>query len=83
MPKRVEDAKIALVGSALEIEKTEFDAKINIGNPAQMQQFLDEETRMLKGMVEKISGSGANVLICQKGSTRWPYTTLRRPASCL
>jgi len=67
MPKRVEKAKIALVSSALEIEKTEFDAKINISNPAQMQQFLDEETRMLKGMVEKISESGANVLICQKG----------------
>jgi len=67
MPKRVEKARIALVSSALEIEKTEFDAKINISNPAQMQQFLDEETRMLKGMVEKITESGANVLICQKG----------------
>jgi len=67
MPKRVEKARIALVSSALEIEKTEFDAKINISNPAQMQQFLDEETRMLKGMVDKISESGANVLICQKG----------------
>jgi archaeal chaperonin len=67
MPKRVEKAKIALVSSAFEIEKTEFDAKINISNPAQMQQFLDEETRMLKSMVEKVSESGANVLICQKG----------------
>jgi archaeal chaperonin len=67
MPKRVEKAKIALVSSALEIEKTEFDAKINISNPAQMQQFIDEETKMLKGMVDKISQSGANVLLCQKG----------------
>lgn len=67
MPKRVEKAKIALVSSALEIEKTEFDAKINISNPAQMQLFLDEETRMLKSMVQKVSDSGANVLICQKG----------------
>ncbi|MDA4117626.1 MAG: thermosome subunit beta [Thaumarchaeota archaeon] len=67
MPKRVEKAKIALVSSALEIEKTEFDAKINISNPAQMQQFIDEETKMLKGMVDKISESGANVLLCQKG----------------
>jgi thermosome len=67
MPKRVENARIALVSSALEIEKTEFDAKINISNPAQMQQFLDEETRMLKDMVDKISEVGANVLICQKG----------------
>ena len=67
MPKRVEKAKIALVSSALEVEKTEFDAKINISNPAQMQQFIDEETKMLKGMVDKIAASGANVLICQKG----------------
>src|ERR1700719_1131425 len=63
MPKRVEDARIALVSSALEIEKTEFDAKLSISNPAQMQQFLDEETKMLKNMVGKVSDSGANVLI--------------------
>ncbi len=67
MPKRLEKAKIALVSSPLEIEKTEFDAKININNPAQIQQFLDEETKMLKSMVEKVEQSGANVLICQKG----------------
>src|SRR5213594_314325 len=67
MPKKIEDAKIALINSALEIEKTEFDAKINISSPDQMQKFLDEETRMLKSMVDKITRSGANVLICQKG----------------
>ena len=67
MPKRVAKARIALVNSALEIEKPEFDAKINISNPAQIQQFLDEETKMLKGMVDKVLESGANVLICQKG----------------
>lgn len=67
MPKKIEEAKIALINSALEIEKTEFDAKINISSPDQMQKFLDEETRMLKSMVDKITRSGANVLICQKG----------------
>jgi len=67
MPKRIEKAKIALVNSALEIEKTEFDAKININNPGEIKRFLDEENKMLKDMVEKISGSGANVLVCQKG----------------
>ena len=67
MPKRVEKAKIALVNSALEIEKTEFDAKLNITSPEQMKRFLDEENTMLKTMVEKITGSGANVVICQKG----------------
>jgi thermosome len=67
MPKRVEKAKIALVNSALEIEKTEFDAKININSPEQMNMFLEEENRMLKGMVDKIVETGANVVICQKG----------------
>ncbi len=67
MPKRIEDAKIALVNSPLEIEKTELTANIEIKNPAQMQQYLDEETRMLREMVEKIASAGANVLICQKG----------------
>ena len=67
MPKRVENAKIAVINSALEIEKTEFDAKININSPDQMQQFLDEEYRILKAMVDKIPGAGANVVLCQKG----------------
>ena len=67
MPKRVENAKIAVINSALEIEKTEFDAKININSPDQMQQFLDEEYRILKAMIDKISGAGANVVLCQKG----------------
>ncbi|MEM2160646.1 MAG: thermosome subunit beta [Candidatus Nitrosotenuis sp.] len=67
MPKKIADAKIALINTALEIDKTEFDAKINISNPQQMKTFLDEENRMLKNMVDKIIASGANVLLCQKG----------------
>ncbi len=67
MPKRIEDAKIALLNAALEIEKTEMSAEIRISDPQQMQMFLEEENRMLKSMVDKISTSGANVLLCQKG----------------
>ncbi|MEM2080670.1 MAG: thermosome subunit beta [Candidatus Bathyarchaeia archaeon] len=67
MPKLVENAKIALLNTKLEIEKTEFDAKINIESPEQMKQFLDEEERMLKEMVEQVSKTGANVLFCEKG----------------
>ena len=67
MPKRVEDAKIALLNAALEIEKTEMSAEIRISDPQQMHMFLEEENRMLKSMVDKISTSGANVLLCQKG----------------
>jgi chaperonin GroEL (HSP60 family) len=67
MPKSVKDAKILLLQSALEIEKTEFDTKLQITSPEQIQQFLDEEEKMLRTMAEKVVNSGANVLICQKG----------------
>jgi chaperonin GroEL (HSP60 family) len=67
MPKMVKDAKIALLNAKLEIEKTEFDAKINIESPEQMKLFLDEEERMLKEMVDKIAEVGANVVLCEKG----------------
>ena len=67
MPKRIENAKIALVDVAVEIKDTETDAKISISDPSQMQAFLDQEERMLRNMVEKIVKSGANVVLCQKG----------------
>jgi thermosome len=67
MPKSVSEAKIALVNSPLEIEKTEFDTKITINNPEQIKMFLDEENTMLKDMVNNVVKTGANVLICQKG----------------
>ena len=67
MPTKIEKAKIALVNTALEVEKTEMSAEIRISDPTQMQMFLEEENRMLKDMVEKLHQVGANVLICQKG----------------
>ena len=67
MPTKVDEAKIALVNTALEVEKTEMSAEIRISDPTQMQQFLEEENKMLKSMVDKIHNIGANVLICQKG----------------
>jgi thermosome len=67
MPKHVDKAKIALVDAALEVKKTEIDAKIEITDPSQMRAFLDEEEHMLKKMVETVKKSGATVLFCQKG----------------
>jgi chaperonin GroEL (HSP60 family) len=67
MPKFVDDAKIALLNAKLEIEKTEFDAKINVESPDQMKLFLDEEERMLKEMADTIAKVGANVVFCEKG----------------
>jgi thermosome len=67
MPKFIEGAKIALLNEKLEIEKTEFDAKINIESPDQIKLFLDEEERMLKEMVHAVAKAGANVVFCEKG----------------
>jgi len=67
MPKKKENAKIALLDSALEIEKTEISAEIRIRDPNQMKAFLDQEDSMLKEMVTKIKASGADVVFCQKG----------------
>ncbi len=67
MPRRVENARIALLDCPLEIEKPDITAKINITTPEQIRAFLEEEARILRDMVEKIAGVGANVVICQKG----------------
>jgi archaeal chaperonin len=67
MPKKIELARIALLNAKLEIEKTEFDAKININNPDQMHLFIEEEEKMLKDMVSLIQKTGANVLFSEKG----------------
>jgi thermosome len=67
MPKKIQGAKIVLLNFALEIEKTKSDSKLNISSPDQMQNFLNEEEKMLESMVNRISASGANVVLCQKG----------------
>jgi thermosome len=67
MPKRIEKAKIALLDCPLEIEKTEFDAKINIESPEQMEAFLKQEEDMLREMVDRIAKVSANVVLCEKG----------------
>ncbi len=67
MPTRVSNPKIALLDAALEIKKTEIDAKIEINDPSQLNAFLQEEENMLRRMVEQVKKSGANVVFCQKG----------------
>jgi thermosome len=67
MPKRVEDAKIALLNAKMEIEKTEFNAEIRISRPEEMHLFLQEEESLLQKMVEEVEKTGANVLFVQSG----------------
>ncbi|MHA1531772.1 MAG: thermosome subunit alpha, partial [Candidatus Heimdallarchaeota archaeon] len=67
MPKKIDKAKILLIDAAIEVTKTEFDAKINITNPDQMKAFLDQEQQMIEDMVDKVIATGANVVLSQKG----------------
>ncbi len=67
MPKKVEDAKIALINVALEVKKPEIDASIQIKSPDAIHEFLEQEERLIKDMVDKIKSTGANVVLCQKG----------------
>ena len=67
MPRKIENAKIALISESLEIKKTEFEAKLNISSPNEIKSFMEEESQLLKDMVDKIKSTDANVVLCQKG----------------
>lgn len=67
MPKRVDDAKTALIVKPFEIEKPEFDSKLSVQTPEQLEAFIQKEEQLLKEMVEKLSSAGTNVLLCQRG----------------
>ncbi|MEO2117170.1 MAG: thermosome subunit beta [Methanocaldococcus sp.] len=67
MPKKVENAKIALLNCPIEVKETETDAEIRITDPSKLMEFIEQEEKMIKDMVEKIAATGANVVFCQKG----------------
>jgi len=67
MPKVIKNAKIALLDAALEVKETETEAQIQITDPNKLQEFIDQEEKMLRNMVDKVAASGANVVLCQKG----------------
>ncbi len=67
MPYFAEDANIALLDTALEVKETEIDAEVNVTDPDQLQQFLDQEEKQLKEMVEQVKETGADVVFAGKG----------------
>ncbi|AEA47574.1 thermosome subunit beta [Archaeoglobus veneficus] len=67
MPKRIKNAKIAVLKAALEVKETETDAEIRITDPEMLQKFIEQEERMIKDMVDALVNAGANVVFCQKG----------------
>jgi chaperonin GroEL (HSP60 family) len=75
MPKKKENAKIALLDSALEIEKTEMSAEIRIRDPSQMKAFLDQESSMLEKMVSRSKLQARMLSSARKASTIWFNTS--------
>jgi thermosome len=67
MPKDLSNPKIALISEAFEVSKTEFDSELSITDPSKIQEFLDREAGMIQKLVDKVTESGANVVIAQKG----------------
>ncbi len=67
MPKKIENAKIALINAEMEVKETETDSEISVSSPEELQKFLDQEEKELRDMVDKIKEAGANVVLCQKG----------------
>jgi len=67
MPFAVEDADIALLDTAIEVPETELDTEVNVTDPDQLQQFLDQEEAQLKEMVDDLKEAGADVVVTQKG----------------
>jgi len=67
MPKLLEDCRLALIDFPLEIEKTEISAEIKIKTPELLRRMREEEANTIEDIVAKVAGSGANVIVCQKG----------------
>nr|WP_276223257.1 thermosome subunit beta [Halomicroarcula sp. DFY41] len=67
MAENVDDAKVLLIDTAIELDETDVDAQLSVDDPSQLQTFLDKEEEQLKEMVDQIAATGANVVFCQKG----------------
>ncbi len=67
MPNKVKDVKIALITRPIEFSKMELDAEIKISTPNELAQYLDQEEKIVRDIVDRITSSGANVVLCQLG----------------
>jgi thermosome len=67
MPYAVEDATVALFDGDIEVKETEIDAEVNVTDPDQLQQFLDQEEEQLREMVDHLVDIGADVVFVGDG----------------
>jgi thermosome len=67
MPYAVEDANVALLDAALEVKETEIDAEVNVTDPSQLEEFIQQEEAQLKAMVDSLAEAGTDVVFVGKG----------------
>jgi chaperonin GroEL (HSP60 family) len=67
MPRAIRDAKILLIDLELEDKGTRIDAEVRVNSPSEIQAFSRGMSDKLRNKIQKIIGSGANVVISRKG----------------
>ncbi len=67
MPWLVEDADVAVIDGALEVKETEIDAEVNVTDPDQLQQFLEQEESQLQEMVDHLVDIGVDAVFVGDG----------------
>jgi len=67
MPSRIENAKIAILATPIEVRKIETKSEISIEGLGQTRMFLEREESQVREAAQKVIKSGANVVFCQKG----------------
>jgi T-complex protein 1 subunit delta len=75
-PKRMEQAKIALIQYCLSAPKTDMDNQVVVSDYAAMDRILREERKYLLEQCKQIKKTGCNVLLIQKSILRDAYNEL-------
>ena len=70
MPRRVVNAKVALLSTPIESKDTETKTEVQITSSTQFQQFMEHEKARVKEAADKVIASGATVVFCQKASAK-------------
>ncbi|PWB52924.1 MAG: thermosome subunit [Candidatus Methanoperedenaceae archaeon] len=67
MPRRIENAKIAVLDTGIEVEKTQVKSKLKITSPELISEARLEESKLVEERIEALAKSGANVVFTEKG----------------
>jgi len=67
MPRRVENARIAVLDTGIEVEKTQVKSTLKIKSPDLLAEARLEESKLVEERVEALASSGVNVLFTERG----------------